>query len=56
MASSLFKIGHDIKLLSTELKELKVNDITYCEELLMACIQTMGNHTAVTIGSILLYY
>lgn len=51
LASSLYKIAHDIKLLSTDLGELKVNDITPCEELLMACIQTMGNHTAVTVGS-----
>lgn len=51
LASSLFKIGQDIKLLSTELMELKVEDVNPCEELLMACVQTMGNHTAVTIGS-----
>jgi fumarate hydratase class II len=51
LASSLFKIAQDIKLLSCELNELKVDDISPCEELLMACIQTMGNHTAVTIGS-----
>jgi fumarate hydratase class II len=51
LASSLFKIGQDIKLLSCELNELKVDDISPCEELLMACIQTMGNHTAVTVGS-----
>jgi len=51
LASSLYKIGHDIKLLSTDLKELKVDDVTPCEELLMACIQTMGNHTAVTVGN-----
>jgi fumarate hydratase class II len=51
LASSLFKMGQDIKLLSTELNELKVDDISPVEELLMACIQTMGNHTAVTVGS-----
>ena len=51
LASSLYKIAHDIKLLSTDLKELNVEDISPCEELLMACIQTMGNHTAATIGS-----
>lgn len=61
LASSLFKMAQDIKLLSTELKELKVQDISACEELLQACIQTMGNHTAVTVGSksltiFLIYY
>lgn len=56
LASSLYKIAHDIKLFSTDLKELKVDDVTPCEELLMACVQTMGNHTAVTIGSKIIYY
>jgi fumarate hydratase class II len=51
LASSLYKIAHDIKLLSTDLKELNVEDVSACEELLMACIQTMGNHTAITVGS-----
>ena len=40
-----------MKLLSSELKELKVPNVYACEELLQACIQAMGNHTAVTIGS-----
>jgi len=51
LATSLYKIAHDIKLLSTDLKELNVEDVSACEELLMACIQTMGNHTAITVGS-----
>jgi fumarate hydratase class II len=51
LASSLYKIASDIKLLSTELKELKVDDVSACEELQMACVQTMGNHNAVTVGS-----
>jgi fumarate hydratase class II len=51
LASSLYKMAQDIKVLSTDLRELKVEDVSPLEELLMACIQTMGNHTAVTIGS-----
>jgi fumarate hydratase class II len=51
LASSLYKIANDIKLLSTDLKELSVSDLTPCEEMLQACIQAMGNHTAVTVGS-----
>ena len=51
LASSLFKIGQDVKLLSTELRELKVHDVSACDELLQACVQTMGNHTAATVGS-----
>lgn len=51
LATSLFKIAQDIKLLSTELKELKVKDVNACEELLQSCVQVMGNHKAVTIGS-----
>lgn len=51
LATALFKIAQDVKLLSTELLELKVNDVNACEELLQACVQAMGNHTAVTVGS-----
>jgi fumarate hydratase class II len=51
LATSLFKIGHDIKLLSSELGELKVENVDHCEHLLMSCVQVMGNHTAVTIGN-----
>ena len=50
-ASALYKISHDIQLLSGELKELKVQDSNPLEECMMSCIQVMGNHTAVTIGS-----
>lgn len=51
LATALYKIAHDIKLLSTDLNELIVEDVSPCEEVLMSCIQTMGNHTAVTVGS-----
>ena len=51
LATALYKMAHDIKLLSTDLNELVAKDVTPCEELLMACVQTMGNHTAVTVGS-----
>ena len=53
LATSLFKIANDIKILSTELKELIIedNDVSPCEELLMACIQVIGNHVAVSTGS-----
>lgn len=50
-ASSLYKISHDIKLLSSELKELIIPEIGACEESMMSCVQVMGNHTAVTVGS-----
>ena len=50
-ASSLYKISHDIKLLSSELKELIIPEISACEEVMMSCVQVMGNHTAVTVGS-----
>jgi fumarate hydratase class II len=55
LATALFKMAHDVKLLSCDLNELQVDDVTPCEELLMACIQTMGNHTAVTVGSKLFF-
>jgi fumarate hydratase class II len=51
LATALYKIAHDVKLLSTDLNELQVSDVTPCDELLQACIQTMGNHTAVTVGN-----
>ena len=53
LATSMYKIANDIKILSTELKELIVsdNDVSPCEELLMACIQVLGNCNAVSIGS-----
>ena len=53
LATSMYKIANDIKILSTELKELIVsdNDVSPCEELLMACIQVIGNCNAVSIGS-----
>jgi fumarate hydratase class II len=51
LATALYKIANDIKLLSTDLNELIVKDVSACDELQMACIQTMGNHNAVTVGS-----
>ena len=51
LASSLFKIAQDIKLLSTELRELKVHDVSACDEMLQACVQVIGNHVAATVGS-----
>lgn len=54
-ASSLYKISHDIKLLSSELKELIIPEIGACEEVMMSSVQVMGNHTAVTVGSKLKY-
>lgn len=51
LATALFKIGNDIKLLSTDLNELIVSDVSALDELQMACIQTIGNHNAVSLGS-----
>ena len=56
LASSLYKIANDIKILSTELTEVCVSDVNPCDELLMSCVQTMGNHTAVTVGSKFYFY
>ena len=50
-ATSLYKIANDIKLLSGELKELKILSVDPLEEVMMSCIQVMGNHTTVTVGS-----
>ncbi len=55
LATALYKIANDVKLLSTDLNELIVTDVSPCEELQQAAIQTMGNHTAVTVGSKLIY-
>jgi fumarate hydratase class II len=52
LATSLYKIGQDIKILSRELTELCVSDVNPCDQLLMSCIQVMGNNTDVTAGSI----
>lgn len=51
LATAIYKIAQDVKLLSTDLNELIVEDVSPCEEMMMAAIQTMGNHTAVTVGS-----
>ncbi len=51
LATSLYKIAHDIKILSRELTELSVPDVNPCDELLMSCIQVIGNHNAVSAGS-----
>ena len=51
LATFLFKFAHDFKLLSVELNEFIVDDINPCDQLLMAAIQTIGNHTVVTLGS-----
>ena len=51
LATSLYKLAHDIKILGTELNELEIKDISPCEELLQSAIQTIGNHTTITIGS-----
>ncbi len=51
LATSLYKIANDIKILSTELKELKVDNVEVCEEVLNSCVQVMGHHSAVTVGS-----
>ena len=51
LATALYKISQDVKLLSSELNELKVEDTNPFEELMQACVQAMGNHTAVTMGS-----
>jgi fumarate hydratase class II len=51
LATALYKIANDVKLLSTDLNELQVQNVNPCDELQQACIQTMGNHTAVTVGS-----
>jgi fumarate hydratase class II len=51
LATALYKIANDVKLLSTDLNELIVEDVSPCEEMLLACVQTIGNHTAATIGS-----
>jgi fumarate hydratase class II len=50
-ASSLFKIANDLKLLSGDLKELKIGCADTCEEVMMNCVQVMGNHQAITVGS-----
>lgn len=52
-ASSLYKVANDLKLLSGELKELIVPSNDPLEEVMMSCIQVMGNQTAVTVGSII---
>jgi fumarate hydratase class II len=51
LATSLYKLAHDIKILGSELNELTIKDINPCEELLQSAIQTVGNHTAITVGS-----
>lgn len=51
LATALYKVSNDIKLLSIELKELKVEFTSPLDEALMSCIQVMGNHSAVTVGS-----
>lgn len=50
-ATAIFKIANDIKLLSGELKELKIQSFEPLEEALMSAVQVMGNHTAVTFSS-----
>lgn len=50
-ATSLYKVSNDLKLLSGELKEIIVQDVSACEEACMNSVQVMGNHTAVTVGS-----
>lgn len=50
-ATSFYKIANDIRLLTGDLKELKVDSLDACEEVMMSCIQVMGNHSAVTVGS-----
>ena len=51
LSTFLFQFAQNFKLLSVELHEFIVDDITPCDELLMAAIQTVGNHTTVTLGS-----
>lgn len=51
LSTSIYKISNDIKLLSRELKELKVANLEPLDEVMMSCIQVMGNQSAVTIGS-----
>jgi len=51
LATSLFKIAQDVKLLAAELGEFVIEDVTPCDEMLMACIQAIGNHTTVSVGS-----
>lgn len=53
LATAIYKISNDIKLLSGELKELIISQesVDACEESMMSSIQVMGNHTAVTVGS-----
>ena len=51
LATFLFKFGQDFKNLSVELHEFLINDITPCDEMLMAAIQTIGNNTTATLGS-----
>lgn len=51
LASALYKISSDIKLLSGELKELIVPNKEMIDETMMSCIQVMGNHTCVTVGN-----
>ena len=51
LATSLYKISYDIKILATELKELKISNVDILDEVLNSCVQVMGNHTAVTVSS-----
>ena len=53
LATALYKISNDVKLLSGELKELVISkeSVDACEEAMMNSVQVMGNHTAVTVGS-----
>ena len=43
LATAFYKISNDLKLLSTELKELIITDVSPCEETMMNVIQVMGN-------------
>ena len=58
LATSLYKIAHDIKILSTDLKELKLDykGVEVLEEVLNSSVQVMGNHTAVTVSSKFIFY
>lgn len=51
LATSLFKVASDIKLLSTVLPELKVKNLSPIEESLQSAVQAIGNNIAVTIGN-----
>jgi fumarate hydratase class II len=52
LATSLYKILNDLKLLSRDLNELRIVNKDYLEEGQMSCLQVIGNHTSASVGNL----